>query len=623
MKLEDGGKSRRCNFNYAKVMKRAGATAGVLAASLLAGSFALANQGSYTSPDAPRIIEWEVNGSHSDHITTYEIEVTDDFTVDGVSLTIDMFSPILGFVDIFLEAPDGTQITIVDYACGGDPLAWGTRVYRSDEDSPTAVEDGGIPASYTFADGGMPVGLDNFTDAGTACSNYYENRDRFTWTWPPEEAADWDDPRNPGTKFGNYRNVYGAFMKIPEGNLYGPQAGAFSDFDGKSALGTWTVTIRKWSSSGTPSSWLQADTKIQSIALNFGESGPTVTAESMIQNFMAARASRLLSEDLNLEDRLTNPQKGVSGNNALSFADGSGMVEYAFSFLDGFDERDPDRRYDIWARGAYHYNSTPSGGVDSFIGHFGADYWFNRNLLVGALVTIDSAEQVGTPQQDILGIGTMTPKVEGIGWLAGPYVVARPFDGLFLNGRAQWGMTDNTIYLPSYGNMFTGQFDTQRFLVQGEVTGRKKISNFLFEPSLSAGYTQDKTNGSTTLTGDASISSTIAPSNSSTIVADEIDVSEGRLTFAQRISYEIESNGFVIVPSVSLAGIWQFDAPDYVDSNGQRLYGESADPFLRVEGLLRASNPQGINLLAGISYEGIGAVDWEAYNASLSLNIPF
>lgn len=584
------------------------------AASLLAGTPASANQGSYvpTGGDSlPQQVDWDQSRTEFNFL----IEVNDDFTVDDVSLTVEMFSPVISLLDIYLEAPDGTRITLADFSCRGGPMAFGTRVYTSDVNAPTAVEDGGIPASYTFADGGMPIGVDEQTDTGTGCWNYWENRDRVTWTWPSRALGESLTDPSTGDTFTNYRNVQGAFMKLPDGNMYGPQEGAFSDFDGQSARGTWTVTLVAWTVGGGTNTWLQADKKIQSITLNFGASGPTTTAESMIQNFMAARASRLLSEDLNLEDRLTSPQKGVSGSNALAFTERSGMVEYAFSFLDGFSERDPDRRYDVWARGAYHFNSTPSGNAHSFIGHVGADYWINRNFLVGALLTIDHAEQIGTPQKDILGFETMTPKVEGSGWLAGPYVVARPFDGLLLNGRAQWGMTNNTIYLPSFGNWFTGQFDTRRFLVQGEVTGRKKFSNFLYEPSLRAGYTQDKTNGSTTLTGDDAFSSTI--------IADEIDVSEGRLTFAQRLSYEIEANGFTIVPSVSLAGIWQFDAPDYVDSSGERLYGDSADPFLRVEGQVKARNAQGVSFLAGISYEGIGAIDWEAYNASLSLNIPF
>ena len=577
---------------------------------LIAGSDALANGSSYSSPDAPETIDWRVAGGQE---YTFEINVTDNFKVDGLSLSIDWFSPIVSFVDVFLESPDGTRITVVDWVCRGGPVAWGSRVYQSDVNRPMAVEDGGIPASYTFADGGLPVG-ELSTDIGSGCNAYWENRDRFSWTWPPEEAANWIDP-NTNQPFGNYRNVAGAFIQLPTSNTYGPQEGAFSDYDGKPAAGIWTVTVRKWGASGGPTStsdWLKGDTKVQSVRLNFGKSGPIVAAESMIQNFMAGRASRLLSEDLNLEERLTNPQNGVTGENAFAFGNGSARAKFAFSFLDGFGERDPNRRYDIWARGAYHHQTTPSGDLEDLIGHFGIDYWLNSNLLIGVLLTLDHAEQTGAAQD--IGLGPLIPEVEGSGWLAGPYLVARPVDGLIFNGRVQWGTTSNTIEMPSNGNMYEGDFDTRRFLAQGEISARKELGTFLFEPSIIAGYTQDKMTGPATL-----ISGSLLPA----LEADQVDVSEGRLAFSHRISKQLESAGFIIIPSIAVAGIWQFDAPDYVDSNGQRLYGSGADPFMRVEGLLRVHHPQGFNLAAGVSYEGIGAEDWDAYSASVTANVPF
>ena len=241
----------------------------------------------YDFQGLPSSIDWDVAGG-----TRYEgtFTVSDDFSVDDVQFDITWFTPYVALVDIFIEAPDGTQVTLFDYACRGAPVSFGRRNYDianpiadpggQEGQQPPQAQDG-TPASYTFVDNGRELGADYVNQVGppgdTVCHEYWaDSINRPDPTWPTQAIVHAD-----------LWPHLGAFRQLPTELLYGLQDGAFGDFAGMSAQGTWKVIVRKWGFAGGPSEtspWLQADTVIQSASLTFRpvqDSNPPAFSKSL------------------------------------------------------------------------------------------------------------------------------------------------------------------------------------------------------------------------------------------------------------------------------------------------------------------------------------------------------
>jgi hypothetical protein len=235
----------------------------------------------YTPVGLPETIDWTMGGgTHYD----YPFTVTDEFAISDVSVEIEVFEPLISFVDFFLIAPDGTQVDIMDYACDAAPISLGQRVYDIPNAAagqiPQGIKDGGIPATYTFADGGDVIGQSpsGQTSPGTACHQYWgdvETRPEPTWpTTPANHNDNWPET--------------GAFIELPPGNTYAPHSGEFSDFDDLPSNGTWILRIRDWRfPSDDVSPWLQMDTKLVSAAVTLsGTKTPPVFTVATTQNMI-------------------------------------------------------------------------------------------------------------------------------------------------------------------------------------------------------------------------------------------------------------------------------------------------------------------------------------------------
>ncbi|MBO6638220.1 MAG: autotransporter domain-containing protein [Roseitalea sp.] len=106
-------------------------------------------------------------------------------------------------------------------------------------------------------------------------------------------------------------------------------------------------------------------------------------------------------------------------------------------------------RLDVWMRLAGAGSFTDNSDGSLWLGHAGAHYRVNDDLLVGVMGQFDHASQ-----QENNGPGT----VDGWGWMAGPYLVARaPGQSLTFDGRVLWGRSHNQI---SPLGTFEDAFDT-------------------------------------------------------------------------------------------------------------------------------------------------------------------
>ena len=132
---------------------------------------------------------------------------------------------------------------------------------------------------------------------------------------------------------------------------------------------------------------------------------------------------------------------------------------------------------DVW--GEAQLSNFDAAGRD---GHFsiyyaGVDYLVSDKVLIGGLVQLDKFKQSGAGGTGGVGAG------DGDGYMVGPYVTARISDNIYVDARAAWGKSDNSI---SPLGTFVDEFDTSRMLYSGSVTGEFALSgNMKLQPTLS------------------------------------------------------------------------------------------------------------------------------------------
>lgn len=259
--------------------------------------------------------------------------------------------------------------------------------------------------------------------------------------------------------------------------------------------------------------------------------------------------------------------------------------------------------FDVWVEGHIAKYDDDIGGInregDFRILYVGADYVVAPGVLIGALVQIDDTEEdIDDP--------SLTGKIEGTGWMAGPYIGIRITDNLFFDARAAWGQSDNDIALndPVVGAR-TGSFDTDRWLASASLTGNEYFGPWRLSPQLQVAYGNEESDTYTTSLGQ-SVSST--------------EATIGRLTGTMEVGYRVQQvDGTIIEPHIAISGIWNFDTDD-LTFNGV-TYGTD-EARAKVEGGILIHTPTGLGLRAAGSYDGLGADDYEAYSGSLWVNIP-
>ncbi|MEM8970780.1 MAG: hypothetical protein AAGD43_01785 [Pseudomonadota bacterium] len=151
--------------------------------------------------------------------------------------------------------------------------------------------------------------------------------------------------------------------------------------------------------------------------------------------------------------------------------------------------------------------------------------------------------------------------------------------------------------------------------VKIELAGETEVGRWLLEPSIKFGYTQDESKGAVAIWSRAYGYDDIG----------QVDVSEGRVELAQKVSYPINAGRFTFVPSLKVSGIWLFDSPDYVESissDGETIVTSDERFAARVEAALQLTDEDS-SASAGLSifYEGT-TTDHDAFGISLRGKIP-
>ena len=262
---------------------------------------------------------------------------------------------------------------------------------------------------------------------------------------------------------------------------------------------------------------------------------------------------------------------------------------------DGYAQ--PQSRFGLWAEGTWARIDDGTTESDFGLLYIGADYRFNPGLVVGMIAQFDQTDETDS---------THGFAIEGRGWLAGPYIVARLGQNLIFDARGAWGKSDNEI---SPDNTYTDDFEGRRWLVRSRLTGDFKFGAIHVAPHVGVVYFEEEQKAYT-------------DSNGVRIGSQTVEL--GRLTFGPKISTSFKRrDGTTIAPFVALQGIWDFKRTDLVDLNTGLAITGTDELRARAEAGLSVRLPQGLSITGEGFYDGIGANGYNAYGGSLKVGVPF
>lgn len=256
--------------------------------------------------------------------------------------------------------------------------------------------------------------------------------------------------------------------------------------------------------------------------------------------------------------------------------------------------------FDIWAEGHYQRFDDEIANADRDgrfgILYVGADYLVSPWFLVGALVQFDWMD-------DDTRLGAAESRVDGWGCMAGPYISMKLSPNVFFDARGAWGQSDNDI---SPFGTYTDSFETDRWLAKANLTGNWNIDRLRVSPSVGVIYVEESQD-------------TYVDSIGNTIFGQSAHI--GRLTFGPEFGYPIPmSNGNVLEPHISFTGMWDFDKTGHAEFD--EAIASTDDFRVKVEGGLILKSYDGISLRGTVSYDGLGASDYEAWGGQLWANVP-
>jgi hypothetical protein len=192
--------------------------------------------------------------------------------------------------------------------------------------------------------------------------------------------------------------------------------------------------------------------------------------QKVIARFIQSRATQLVANQPNLAGFLSG-----SNTSALNVATTRGRGGFDFASAPGADN---ENNNGVWARLSGSWAHEGSGKSRYAFGVIGSHVKLSPNLLVGGMVEFD-----------YLSRKDGAARIDGQGWLTGPYFVARtPAHPLFLEGTLLYGQTKNDI---SPLGTYTDRFETQRLLAKFKVTGEVSQGRTIWMPSVQLSYTTD------------------------------------------------------------------------------------------------------------------------------------
>ena len=252
-------------------------------------------------------------------------------------------------------------------------------------------------------------------------------------------------------------------------------------------------------------------------------------------------------------------------------------------------------RFGAWFEAQYkQFGGGSDEHGDFAIAYFGMDYLVKPDVLVGALVSLDTMEEV-----------TDTSTVSGFGYMIGPYVTARLASHLYFDGHVAVGRSDNRI---SPFNTYTDTFRTGRWLARGSLTGEARHGNWTIRPHARLGYFEETQQRYTDSVG-------------ATIPSQTVRL--GQLKIGPTFTGRFEGpEGWTYAPYLEVEGIYNIGDTTGVtltDTNGPEVEGWRA----RLKAGVGLTTGEGTRLSLGATHDGLGRSDFENWGLKFELSIPF
>ena len=350
----------------------------------------------------------------------------------------------------------------------------------------------------------------------------------------------------------------------------------------------------------------------------------TSTIDRTIRNFVSRRADQITANDPDLTSRLSAISKPIRQRSikdtGMKLGGTNGSIAFSASLRDvaaanaakrgaaaksghqtnsrmslghGLPGTLVSSRFDVWVEGKLA--KTDNDTADSTLGllYVGADYRINQSLVVGLLGQFDWSDE----EDD-----AVNADIDGRGWMLGPYIAARLHKNLLFDSRIAWGRSDNDFTVGSAA----GSFDTDRWLVKGQITGDFQNNGWHLAPHVAVIYFEEEQEATTDSLGNL-------------IGAQSVKL--GHVTFGPKISTTLQSGNRVISPFFAVKGIWDFEKDDSVNAASGLAISDS-DFRGRLEAGASISGIGGVTVSGEGFYDGIGAKDFDAYGGSLRLTVP-
>tara|TARA_R110000868_G_scaffold13892_1_gene64601 strand:+ start:47162 stop:54469 length:7308 start_codon:yes stop_codon:yes gene_type:complete len=342
-----------------------------------------------------------------------------------------------------------------------------------------------------------------------------------------------------------------------------------------------------------------------------------MVTQSAIRSFMVARADQILTNTPDLSRRMRGSRTSATPNHfAADYTEGRLSADISTSLsairqaaessepqMPGQSRLNLDSEVgaaslDVWVQANYASVDDNRAGLDSSstfgIYYLGVDMMASENLLIGALLQWDHAETV---------TGTYRSQVEGDGWLAGPYMVARLYENVYLDARGAWGRSDNTV---DPLGLYVDDFETTRWLVEANVSGEISAGNWRITPRAGLAYFSEE---------QASYTDTLG------FFIPSQEITLGRFNAGPEFAYRfVNSEGGYFEPYLRVTAVWDYDGADVYNAVGalQGIGGLRADARLG----LTAEMANGGRISGEIGVMGVGEGEFEANNAMIRVRLP-
>ena len=192
-----------------------------------------------------------------------------------------------------------------------------------------------------------------------------------------------------------------------------------------------------------------------------------VETQKQIAGFLYNRANQLISNQPELIGFLS--QTGI-GSGTLDAYVTRGAGNFNLASRGGLP---------VWFRLQGSWSEDDTTEARYAFGAVGGHLTLSDRLLVGAMLQFDHLHQ-----------DQGSRRVEGTGWMVGPYAVAQISDqALYVEGRVLYGQSSNKV--APFGT-YEDSFDTTRVLAQLRVAGDIKKGDTIFTPYIDAAYANEE-----------------------------------------------------------------------------------------------------------------------------------